>query len=309
MELDPQPRPSAPVSRRRRPPSAASFSAGEALSTSFRIFGSQAAVLLPLAAVFLAVPLVFELLARKTQWDYFADLMVRLRRDGAEANYSWFQLMGGGNWVIHMVLSWIFPLAFQSLVAYSVFQRLRGTPARYGASFARSLGKLPIVLLSSLLLSLAILVPIIVATFIGALGGSRGMFYVMIGLAVVLALHLVTRWFVGVQAATVEKVGPAEALGRSSWLTDGAKWKVFGIVLLLYSVPYVVQYFLEKNLVQMEILVNDARAPVQTLDIWIGYGVGVVLGALAAVAAAVVYYELRKAREGIGLDQLLSVFD
>lgn len=38
-------------------------------------------------------------------------------------------------------------------------------------------------------------------------------------------------------------------------------------------------------------------------------GIGVLFGCLQAVASVVVYHLLRRAKEGVGLDELLAVFD
>jgi hypothetical protein len=305
MESDPRPQFEAPVSRRHAS-DAAGFSAGAALSTSFRIFGTQALVLVPLAALFLAIPLVFEVIAREAEWEQLSKWIAAEGPEWSEAGESWDSLDLGGreHWIWFAVVS-IVPLAFQALVAYAVFRRLSGSPARYGASFAHSLGRLPVVMLSSLVMALAMGAPLILAAFADV---GSGLVLLML-VYFVLFVQLTTRWYVAIQAAVVEPVGPIEALGRSNWLTHGVKMRIFGMLLLLYGLPSVIEAVLQDQLIDTSVLVSDPDAPAPKTDLWIGFAIDAVVHALAAVTAAVVYTDLRRVREGTGLDQVLAVFD
>lgn len=58
-----------------------------------------------------------------------------------------------------------------------------------------------------------------------------------VGLAMVLlfipGLMLMTAWAMALPAASVERLGPVAALRRSMALTRGARWQVFGVILLV----------------------------------------------------------------------------
>ena len=58
-----------------------------------------------------------------------------------------------------------------------------------------------------------------------------------VGLATILlivpGLMLMSAWAMVIQTASMEKLGPIEALRRSAALTRGARWQVFGVIVVL----------------------------------------------------------------------------
>jgi hypothetical protein len=55
-------------------------------------------------------------------------------------------------------------------------------------------------------------------------------------LLIVPGVYLATIWAVAAQAAVAEHLGPGAALTRSDELTNGSRWRVLGIVLVLYLI-------------------------------------------------------------------------
>lgn len=302
MEMGPRRTP-APVSRRprERERDASSFAASAALSRAFGIFGSQFFVLVPLAAVFLALPFWLQVLQRQEQ----LRLVESFRSAGRTEPVSWLESMGGSIVIAVLMAQWILPLAFQAVVTYAVFQRLRGTPARYGASIARALQRFPVVFLTSVLLVLVLLAGWIpMSAVLGATGAASPVLVVLLVLA--WAGYVLSRWFVGAQVAVVEPGGPARALGRSSALTQGARGRIFGIVALLYGVPWVLEQLITRLF--FDGVETFAAGGIDYSDLYVESGLQVVFLGLQAVTAACVYHGLREAKEGVGVDELLKVF-
>lgn len=101
------------------------------------------------------------------------------------------------------------------------------------------------------------------------------------------------KYFVAVPAAVEERPGPVNALRRSSFLTKGQRWPIFGTVFVLIVLT-------------LGAILVAALIPVA----------GVVLGPLAelimcgifSTTCAVVYYRLRSFKESIDVGQISSVF-
>ena len=167
----------------------------------------------------------------------------------------------------------------QAVVLYGAFQDMRGRPVSLSESLQVGLQRfIPIVLLA------------IVMSFFILLG---------IILLVVPGLILLTMWFVATPACVVERLGPIRSLGRSSELTKGHRWKIFGLMLLLLIISMVVSPIVEYGLA----VASSTLALIAGL-IWNG-----IWGAFYAIAVVVTYHDLRVAKEGIDIEQIAAVFD
>jgi hypothetical protein len=273
------------------------FSAGDVLGRAFGIFGRQLPVLLLLSALFHVVPTWLEVKQNER--------IIAAVREAVEAGMrvdAW-ELRGGSTMIAHTLASWVFPLALQAIVTYAVFRSLRGQGANWGASIASGLGRLLHALGASLVAVVAICLMFLVLGFVGAVGGPAFLLVMMI-IGVVLAARIACSWYVAVQTAVVEGSGPFKAIARSSQLTWGARWKIFVIVLVVYAVPVVVAAFVLNPMFEGERFLTSYV----TLAILTGV-LQTVFAALASVAAAVAYHDLRVAKEGIHVDDLLRVFE
>lgn len=125
----------------------------------------------------------------------------------------------------------------------------------------------------------------------------------LVGLASILlivpGLILFTMWFVATPVCVVERLGPNASMRRSTQLTKGHRWKVFGLILLLVIISAVVSPLIEFGLAA----ISTTLSLVGTL-IWNG-----IWGAFYAIAVVVTYHDLRVAKEGINIEQIASVFD
>jgi hypothetical protein len=118
------------------------------------------------------------------------------------------------------------------------------------------------------------------------------------------SLIFITAAFVAYPVCIVEKLGPLMSLERSSELTRGQRWKVFGMALVLGLVSLVARTIFEV------ILVRSVLAHITTTPALIGwFAWQTVFGAYSAVVVALLYDELRVATEGIDPERMAAVFD
>jgi hypothetical protein len=114
---------------------------------------------------------------------------------------------------------------------------------------------------------------------------------------IVPGILLALRWSVSVPAAVEERHGAFEALRRSTYLTDGYRGTIFGILFVLNIVS------------QGASRVLDLALREDPSSLLMALGAVIVLGAgLSATATAVMYYRLRSIKESIDVDQIASVF-
>ena len=123
----------------------------------------------------------------------------------------------------------------------------------------------------------------------------------MLGLILLIAPGLIVFcvYCVALPACMAERIGPIKAMSRSAFLTKGNRWRVFGILALLYIIGTIFQ----------QTVASGAAAAAGAYSIVIALPVNIVVGAFSAVVVAVLYYHLRVAREGIDIEQIVKVFD
>src|SRR5690606_38451024 len=112
-------------------------------------------------------------------------------------------------------------------------------------------------------------------------------------LIIIPGLILITIWAVAAPAVVIERRGVFGALGRSRELVKGNGWQVFGVIVLFFLIFIVIGLVL--GIVGAAI--GDGG---EVLLGWIG---SVVTAPLLALAAAILYFELKAARgetEGAG---------
>ncbi len=164
-------------------------------------------------------------------------------------------------------------------LAYGTFMDLSGQRASFAACIGRGL---------------ALVLPVLGVVFLAALATAAGMMLLIIpGFIVAIML------FVAVPVAVVERPGVVASLRRSRELTKGNRWRIFWILI--------VAQIITQAIVQIGGLLVAGLAPAVTLSVEVT--LSSLFGAFAAVIVAVVYYELRSAKEGARVDQLAAVFD
>jgi hypothetical protein len=168
----------------------------------------------------------------------------------------------------------------QAVVLYGAFQDMRGQRVNLGESMRVGLRRfLPVVGLA------------ISTTLLGFLG---------LFVFVVPGLICFTMLFVATPACVVEGRGVFSSMGRSAALTRGHRWKIFGLMLVMYICDAIVDKPIDQALTSLAGGVPAFVAHV----IWNG-----VWGAFYAILAVVSYHDLRVAKEGVDIEQIAAVFE
>jgi hypothetical protein len=181
---------------------------------------------------------------------------------------------------VGILLMMVLSVLSQAIVLYGAFQDMRGRPVS---------------LVESLQVGLRRFFPIIgLGLCMSLLGGIASLFFLIPGLI------LFTMWFVATPVCVVEKLGPLSSMGRSSRLTKGHRWKIFGLFLLLIIISLVVSQ------VVAVIFAAVGGPPLALIGavLW-----GGVWGAFYAISVVVAYHDLRVAKEGTDIEQIAAVFD
>jgi hypothetical protein len=173
------------------------------------------------------------------------------------------------------------PMAIAA-VTFGVFQQMRGRDTS---------------ILECLRIGLTHLVPVLGVAIVQGFATVLGVIFCIIP-----GLVVETMCAVAVPVAVEERGGVFASLGRSSELTAGYRWPVFGVLLLLHLLGFALDRALG-GLIQASLGATPALATL------VREGIGVIVGGLSATTAAVMYYRLRSVQESIGVESMASVFD
>ena len=119
-------------------------------------------------------------------------------------------------------------------------------------------------------------------------------------------------YIAAVPVAVVEKPGVFASLGRSGALTKDYRWRIFGLLLIWVVASSVI------STVTMFSFGFDALTGIGSggfdftafmIILTLNFVVSSFFGALLAIMTAVVYHDLRVAKEGIDTEQIAAVFD
>jgi hypothetical protein len=102
-------------------------------------------------------------------------------------------------------------------------------------------------------------------------------------LIIVPGLYLITIWFVAAPVVVLERPGVFAALSRSRELVRGNGWQVFGVILVAYIMVSVVSFVID----------GLAESAGSGIGIVVRVIVGVLTAPLLALAASVLYFDLR----------------
>lgn len=178
-----------------------------------------------------------------------------------------------------IVLSLVFSALSQAIVLFGAFEDMRGRPVDLIASLKVGLERFFAVIGVALLVGILTVLAAILLFFP--------------------AFIVMSMLFVAMPVCIVERLGPVKSLGRSSALTKGYRWKVFGLWLVIMMATGVGSGMLGG--------ISYATGPIVgglLKLIW-----GALAGAFNAIMVVVAYHDLRVVKEGVDTDRIASVFD
>ena len=172
-------------------------------------------------------------------------------------------------------------------ITYGTYQDLRGRKASLGEFLARGL---------------PLIFPVI---------GVAVLYFLMMMVGFVLlvipGMIIFIMYMVAIPVAVVERPGVFKSLSRSKVLTKGNRWRVFGAYLVIVIITMAIT-------VVIGLVTTGAAFQTELYSAGIAFGLanyisGAFLAALGAVVIAVIYHELRMAKEGVDAEEIAAVFD
>ncbi|HEX4737530.1 MAG TPA: hypothetical protein VH331_08210 [Allosphingosinicella sp.] len=154
---------------------------------------------------------------------------------------------------------------------------------------------------------LAVVVPLFLLGLGSALGIGVGLI-----LLVVPGAMLWVMWSVAAPALVEERIGVFEAFGRSNGLTEGARWKIFGLLLILLISTWIFGAIIAAlNLALHGSLMRPALAASHGFslsDLALNAVENTVSTVIWGVMQTSLYVELRNWKDGPPTDALVDVF-
>lgn len=179
-------------------------------------------------------------------------------------------------WVLLMSLQYF----LTAVIVYGALRYLQGSRAGFVACLMQGLRRI---------------VPIVAIAVITTVLVTVGMVLLIVpGIIIFLMICL------GIPVLMVENPGVLGSLQRSRALTKGYRWNLFGIFLLAFVLVVIV------NVV---VTVPFALVLPEAANMVVGLLLQLFTTVYLAVVLAVVYHDLRVAKEGVSTAQLAAVFD
>jgi hypothetical protein len=176
----------------------------------------------------------------------------------------------------------------QSSLMFGTVQDLRGQRAGFGAIVSRGI---------------ATLVPVFDAALLMTLGFTVGLV-----LLIVPGIILFTMWWVTIPAIVAERVGVIAAFGRSRRLTEGRRWAILGLFVIIIVIRQLAGLLVGAVFGMLFGVAGGMSRLIEAAVVG-GLIVGILFSAYLAVATAVGYFYLRADKEGVLIDDLARVFD
>jgi hypothetical protein len=175
-----------------------------------------------------------------------------------------------------------------STVTYGVVMELRGQHAGMGANLRVGVSRLFPALGVTLLMILCI---------------GLGFFALIVGAIVVYVIL-----YVSVPASVIERPGITGALKRSAELTRGYRLQIFGLLLVVFIISFVIGKGIENAYIKPNLEPSEAMSAVRHY-VFANSIFEIISGVFGAVLMAVTYAQLRFSKDGASVDELARVFD
>jgi hypothetical protein len=185
------------------------------------------------------------------------------------------------------LLTFIFSCILQAALIYGTVITLNGRRAS---------------LIDCLRIGLGAFLPVLAIGILAAIGLAVG-FILLIVPGVILMLG----WWVAIPVRVIEKKPIFEVFGRSWNLTSGHRGTIFGIFVVIW-IANVAMGFAIMPLASLS-LVSTSAGGASILYVAASATIRILLTMFNATLAGVIYFELRSIKEGVGAEELASVFD
>jgi len=221
------------------------------------------------------------------------------------------------NWLsiaVATVVNILLGFLLSATLVYGTVLELRGGRAGIVECFVRGFRSLLPVIVVGILVPLIIgglSLPLILLGFVVPL-----VLWGTVPAAIVIVVVATVMLWVAIPAAVVERPGIWASVTRSVDLTRGYRLKLFALLLILGVVTWLASVIVGGIVGFATVGYSDEPVSLFSGAESVSFAVAIVnvviqafTGALFAVASAVVYHDLRVAKEGIGAEQIAAVFD
>ena len=147
------------------------------------------------------------------------------------------------------------------------------------------------------------LVPLFLVALLSGLGIGIGML-----LLVVPGIFLACIWIVAVPACVVEKLGPVDCLRRSMELTKGYRLTIFGALVVIVA-AFIIFGAIATFLGGAVLTMTTSIAVMALTAALLSLVLTLIPSAMLTLITAILYADLRSAKEGISKESLAEVFD
>jgi hypothetical protein len=249
------------------------FDNGRVVSRAFSVIGRN-------WIAFLALSILAVL--PQMAWNYY--LLRGPQSSFGTGTAGMYGLITLGGWVVTIVASFV----LQAALTYGTIMDLNGQRASLGEMLG---------------VGLKAFLPLCAIGILYTLG---------IGVALVAlivpGIILVTVWAVVVPARIAENTGVLASFSRSGELTRGHRWPILGIFAVFYVIVIIADFVI-RPLTGLTLFANTASLAAVPLYLVLTGATRVVSAVISSAGIACIYYELRTVKEGIGPEQLASVFE
>ena len=181
--------------------------------------------------------------------------------------------------IVGTIVTVVLGYVAQGAMTYGVFQHTRGKPVEFGNCVSVGISRFAPLFVVGLCLGIMV---------------TLGMLACLVP-----GIVLVVLFFVAIPATVIEKTGLPESFQRSLKLTEGNRWQVFAVFLVIAITSLVVSF----------LPTFAAGLLGSTVLQFVAYGVGTVLTAgIQAAAPTLVYLHLRRIKETLDLEEVAGVF-
>ena len=276
------------------------FRTGIVFSDGFSVFFKNILPFGALGIMFLSLTFLFEWLVG----DSPVDMTIFLQLSAARVHF------GIDDSIFNLALL----LLLTATITSGTFQALRGSRVYIGECLSSGLSRLFHVFGVSIIFIFAVGLAMTVAigpALLLSLGQSTGQSLLIFAVALILASIVSVRYCVAVPAAVVERHGVFKSLERSVQLTQGCRLRLFSIGVGCVAIVIFFQTVigLAMNIVAHQMARTSTNIDfIFTVDQAASFIVTVLVQAFISVMTCVTYFELRRCKEGLGVNELAEVF-
>ncbi len=245
------------------------FDIGRVFGSTFSVIGRNAALCIGLALIFSGLPTLVYLLSFHLIFSGWTAATPDMDAVRAVMSFAPFAV-GLANFVLSLIL--------QAALVRAAIEDLNGQKPSFRDCIRTAL---------------RLFFPILATAFLVGLGVVLGAILLFVP-----GIMLFVRWWVAMPALVQERRGVTASIARSRDLTKGNRWRIFGLLLILWLATVGIQVSFAAIAAMFGLIAGAVVATLATTF----------TSMALSVAAAASYIELRLVKEGAGVDELVDIF-